>query len=459
METLEEKIKNYAKDFKKVLIIANFDLTMEYPLSISKALYNLSPSVEIFYTAFPGIGLYSNEYLRTIDDKEPKYIKAVKNQMIKEKEKLPDETRFPKIVRHEYDIGEHAYNSDPNIYDAIILYWNPINHGLYSYFIDIAKKLLTEDGFILVWFPPGKPDSSKSFDSDVFENIVDYDNLRIVSGFKTLIPEKYINLLDDKHLDGPFIYGDLSSIVKGISEAPEEEYRFYREIDGEKLPITEIDVSNSEGVFQREFAITNKNKEKTIIGTYGAGPCVIVCMRNRETTDTFLGHIDTANGVDSFEHNMDQFPRNDTDVYIVGGDESSKYLVKRILQVFNKKLYNIKFLYILWPRWFKIGNEIYDTKGSNFGINCITGETYCFVDIDPKYDKVVEYYPITNQTLRKSRVEFKINYTGEERLIPVNIPDAKKDGSGKKKTRKRRIKHAARTTIGRKRSSRKDYKN
>ena len=40
-----------------------------------------------------------------------------------------------------------------------------------------------------------------------------------MSGFKTLLPEKYINLLDDKHLDGPFIDGDLSSIVKGFLES------------------------------------------------------------------------------------------------------------------------------------------------------------------------------------------------------------------------------------------------
>ena len=478
METVEEKIKNHAKDFEKVLIIANFDLTMEYPLAISKALYNLSPSIEIFYTTFNWLGSNSNEYLRTIDDKEPIYVNLVK-KIMDAKKPLPDETRFPKIVRHDLDIEEHTKNLDgERIYDAIILYWNPVNQGLseygifrdiYSYFINIAKKLLKEDGSILVWFP-GKPDS---FDGEIFENIVDYDNLRIVSGFKPLLGEKYINLLENEKpsrpykQSGPFMDGDLSSIVRGVSEASvseasvskasaEEEYRFYRKIDGEQIPITEIDVSKSEGVFQREYAITNKNKEKTILGTHSAGPCVIVCMRNRETTDTFLGHIDCAGGVSSIELRMKMFPRKDTDVYVVGGDQSSKDLVKRILRLLNEKLYNIKFLYIFWPSWFKIGDEIYDTKGANFGINCITGETYCFVDIDPKYDHVVDYYPLTNKEHRMRVVNSKVIFNtcaSDELLMSVTIPDAKKGGARKKKTRKRHRKQAVRTTIGRKRSA------
>ena len=469
METPEEKIKNQinkienAKDFEKVLIIANFDSTMEYPLSISKALYNLSPSVEIFYTAFKRNGVNSNENLKTIDNKNPIDIDKVKTIMNAEKKKLPDETRFPKIVRHAYDIQEHTYNLDgERIYDAIIIYWNPENQGvdannIYLYFIDIAKKLLKENGSILVWFPE-KPDS---FDSEVFENIVDDDNFRIVSGFKTLLAKKYINLLDDKHSSGPFIDGDLSSIVKGVSEASvseasvskasaEEEYRFYREVDGEQIPITEIDVSKSEGVFQREFAITNKNKEKIILGTHSAGPCVIVCMRNRETTDTFLGHIDCAGGVSSIKFGMKLFPRKDTDVYVVGGDRSSKYLIKRILQLLNEKMYNIKFLYILWPSGFKIGDEIYDTKGANFGINCITGETYCFVDIDPKYNHVVDYYPMTNKEDRMKLAGFRITCSLDQKdnlLMTVTIPDAKKGGARKKKTRKRCRKQAVKRSV------------
>ena len=358
----------------------------------------------------------------------------------------------------------------------------------------------------MVWFHPGKPDSLSpekldslspekldSFNSEVFENIVDYDNFRIVSGFKTLLGEKYINLLEDEKPSGPykpsgpFMDGDLSSIVRGVSEASvskasvskasvseasvskasvskasaEEEYRFYREVDGEQIPITEIDVSKSEGVLQHEYAIINKNKEKTILGTYAAGPCVIVCMRNRETTDTFLGHIDTERGVRIIENGrkINMFPRKNTDVYVVGGDQGSKGLIKKILQSLNKNMYNIKFLYILWPSSFKIGDEIVEAKGANFGINCITGETYCFVDIDPKYDHVVEYYPSPDREHRMRLANLSIGSSfdpigsNNNQLRQVIIPDAKKGGARKKKTRKRRRKQVVRTTIGRKRSA------
>ena len=470
METVEEKIKNQiykienAKDFKKVLIVANFDLTMKYPLSISKALYNLSPSIEIFYTA-----IEHNKYLRTIEGKKPNDIDKVKTIMNAEKKLLPDDTRFPNIVRHDLDIEGHTKNLvGERIYDAIILYWNPVNQGfdeeygifndMYSYFIDIAKKLLKENGSILVWFP--EEQKPHSFDSEVFKNIVDYDNLRIVSGFKPLLGEKYINLLEDEKpsrpykRSGPFMDGDLSSIVRGVSEASvseasvskasaEEEYRFYREVDGEQIPITEIDVSKSEGILQHEYAIINKNKEKTILGTYAAGPCVIVCMRNRETTDTFLGHIDTERGVKIIENGrkINMFPRKDTDVYVVGGDQGSKGLIKKILRFLNENLYNIKFLYIFWPSMFKIGDTIHEGKGANFGINCITGETYCFVDIDPKYDRVKDYYPSPNLHHRLGLTNFSIG-SNFDLLRLVIIPDAKKGGARKKKTQKRRRKHA-----------------
>jgi len=129
------------------------------------------------------------------------------------------------------------------------------------------------------------------------------------------------------------------------------------------IATTPIDKSRSIGIIQREYGIINNNTSKNIIGTYGAGPCIILSMRNRLTNDTILAHIDsgTLNPLKPFL----KFSYENSDVYIVGGNSTSKQLVNNILNLLKQNKFEITFAHII------------DDKNSNsFAINCITGDIY-----------------------------------------------------------------------------------
>jgi len=119
-------------------------------------------------------------------------------------------------------------------------------------------------------------------------------------------------------------------------------------------------------VLQREYGEISKESVTPIIGSFGAGPCVILCMRDRTTTKTILAHIDAIS-----ENYMDPFFKYDsqtTDVFIVGGDESSD-LVYEILVKLHHRSFDIKLAHIV------------DNAGNNFAINCITGQV-CLNDVE-----------------------------------------------------------------------------
>lgn len=60
-----------------------------------------------------------------------------------------------------------------------------------------------------------------------------------------------------------------------------------------------------------------------IITSYGAGPCIILCARNRYTNKTTMTHIDGL--VITVKNVIPQFieyKKDDSDIFIVGGDNS-----------------------------------------------------------------------------------------------------------------------------------------
>ena len=160
---------------------------------------------------------------------------------------------------------------------------------------------------------------------------------------------------------GPFIYGNT---LRGIGK---------------------IDAERSVGILQREYGIANKYTDKNIIGSFGAGPCIILCIRNKLTTDTFLAHIDamtlpvfTGESPIIFQS---QFNPNESDVYIVGGNNQTKDQVYNLLVDLKRLDYtSIQCAYI-----------VDDFSSNNFAINSVTGEVYMNTDIEPIIDLPLVY--------------------------------------------------------------------
>lgn len=84
-------------------------------------------------------------------------------------------------------------------------------------------------------------------------------------------------------------------------------------------------------------------------------------MHDTKTQRAILAHID-SNTLDPLDKYR-SFPK-DSDVYIIGGDNSSIKNVNMILKILNNRGYKIKFAHII------------DDKPNSFAINCITGDTY-----------------------------------------------------------------------------------
>ena len=178
---------------------------------------------------------------------------------------------------------------------------------------------------------------------------------------------------------------------------------------------TPINPELSEYILQKEYAIISSNSEKTILGTYAAGPCIILCMRDRINRNTILAHIPAAaiNPLTPFL----SFPAEHSDVYIIGGNNSSRTRVNEILNMLKDRGYSVTFAHI-----------IDDDTSNAFAINCETGETWLDNQIGKSDLRVT-----VDKKNREENIEARAMIPS--RLIQVNIPD-KSEGGRKQKNRR-----------------------
>jgi hypothetical protein len=181
-----------------------------------------------------------------------------------------------------------------------------------------------------------------------------------------------------------------------------------------------------EEILMDEYAIISSNSTKPIIGTHGAGPCIILCMRDRTNTNTILAHTTalTINPLGPFL----SFSRENSDVYIIGGDSSSISDMNKILLGLKEYNYTVTFAHVI------------DQNANNFAINCITGETWI--------DTEVHYHQPTND--QKFKYTFRAFSSQPRNYYEVKIPF--KPSGGKRRFRGR-TRHSRRS---RRRSSRRN---
>jgi len=163
-----------------------------------------------------------------------------------------------------------------------------------------------------------------------------------------------------------------------------------------------LDASQSIAILQREYGIINSKTEKKIIGSYGASTCIILCMRNRNSYETILAHIDemTLNPLKPFL----SFNPSECDVYIIGGDIRTEIMVNHILEDLKSLKYTIIFAHII------------DNKSNRFAINCLTGEAYINEEINPMVD-----LPIVYDVERRTQVSTHFIMFSRSELKKVDI--------------------------------------
>lgn len=97
------------------------------------------------------------------------------------------------------------------------------------------------------------------------------------------------------------------------------------------------------GVLQGEYAITTSESEQPVLGTYGAGPCLIVAIYDSNSRTAFLTHIDTLSDLQSLKYIIKSFDSQHSTVHLFGGDNSSAEMVMdvvEILESMNFQLHN-----------------------------------------------------------------------------------------------------------------------
>lgn len=121
-------------------------------------------------------------------------------------------------------------------------------------------------------------------------------------------------------------------------------------------------------VMQRELA--ESTDKYSIIGTFGAGPCIIVAMRDPKNKKTMLAHIDslTKNPLRDFFVSFEESKK--VHVYLCGGDNSNKEQASTIIKELYERYIREEKKYIV------VYCHLIDHTTNNFGINSDTGEIY-----------------------------------------------------------------------------------
>src|SRR3990167_8508697 len=112
--------------------------------------------------------------------------------------------------------------------------------------------------------------------------------------------------------------------------------------------------------------------QQYIVGTWGAGPCIIVAFYNPETLTAGIAHIDALTNVSSLSKYID-IARDDTQsklqIHLRGGDSSSRNKVIEVLDQLRKRDdVEIKSCAVMEPS--------FSGLGAMLAINAKTGETY-----------------------------------------------------------------------------------
>lgn len=208
-----------------------------------------------------------------------------------------------------------------------------------------------------------KPNGKKKEKKEHIENVTHNDNSVIrctqcgsVSGTLKIIPHKYSCIY---YVDDCLQNIQLGTLSKNTNK---------------------LNKTNIMPVLQREYGTINKNSKKKIIGSYGAGPCIILCMRDKNSQTT-LAHID-GDTKDIFIP-FEKYNPRDTNVYIVGGNNESRNTIYNLLCLLKLKNFDIKYA------------DIISNHSNSFAINSVTGEIYLNNNINPLKD----FPQITEETV------------------------------------------------------------
>jgi hypothetical protein len=89
-----------------------------------------------------------------------------------------------------------------------------------------------------------------------------------------------------------------------------------------------------------EIGVTSLNHEKTILGTFGAGPCIILAIFNPNDHTALLSHLSSGVSSKHFFPYLNQFSKDQGkkfQAYIAGSDHSTRNQMSTLIDDLQKR--------------------------------------------------------------------------------------------------------------------------
>jgi hypothetical protein len=119
-------------------------------------------------------------------------------------------------------------------------------------------------------------------------------------------------------------YGEQESLISGVN------------FIGVQQRSGTFTAGEAQGVLQHEVALTSRHSTKPVLGTYGAGPCIIVAAHNEETGEALLAHVDSLSNLKSLSQHLDKIGGSEGSkirIHLLGGDTSSRKQASQIVSL------------------------------------------------------------------------------------------------------------------------------
>lgn len=129
--------------------------------------------------------------------------------------------------------------------------------------------------------------------------------------------------------------------------------------------------SDSMTVLQHEYAITNAESEKPVLGTFGAGPCLILALYDDKNKVAMLAHIDALTNLTSLSILFSRVSKENTVAHLFGGNLSSKAMCIDVADLVERN--NIKIVNADIVR--------FDFSSASLAIDSRTGSIY---EVEPQ---------------------------------------------------------------------------
>ena len=156
-------------------------------------------------------------------------------------------------------------------------------------------------------------------------------------------------------------------------------------IGGKEQIYSTVDFDKNAALFLGvdELAVSYHNSDYPVIGSVGAGQCIILAVYDSEHKKALLTHIASLNNrstkmLDTLNNELSSFSPAHSNAYIVGGVDNSisRTTHQKITQLLNHKNISIKYQKVFQGSYHGESSE-----SESFAINAFNGRCYSNVDL------------------------------------------------------------------------------